>query len=253
MQRPRLLLLDEPLDSLDLPNQASMAALDRRHLRRRGRGDARRSRREPDPRLPRPGHLPGARRRGRGSARRGHHQRRRSRSSTTPPSRCCARATAGSSWSASPRHRPTTTPATRDTAPMTTLLLAFGQPSLTWNLGIGRGPAVRVPVHGRRVRGRHDRGRGRRAHGVVHGAAPPDLRRAHPGGRRVPWRSRRRAPRHQRRLRLLRLLPDRRAGDRRRPPRPPRRLQRGAGGHRHHAGVRTGVRLPVRHASTPAT
>ena len=50
VRRPRLLLLDEPLDSLDLPNQAAVAALIARICRERGRdGDAGRPRREPDP------------------------------------------------------------------------------------------------------------------------------------------------------------------------------------------------------------
>ena len=34
VRRPQLLLLDEPLDSLDLPNQAAVAALDRTGLPR---------------------------------------------------------------------------------------------------------------------------------------------------------------------------------------------------------------------------
>ena len=36
MRRPQLLLLDEPLDSLDLPNQASVAALVAQICRREG-------------------------------------------------------------------------------------------------------------------------------------------------------------------------------------------------------------------------
>ena len=59
VRRPRLLMLDEPLDSLDLPNQAAVAALLQRICRARGRGGAaRRPRRQPAARLPRPGHLP---------------------------------------------------------------------------------------------------------------------------------------------------------------------------------------------------
>ena len=64
VRRPRLLLLDEPLDSLDLPNQASVAALIGRIIalgRRRG-GDGR-ARRQPDPALPGPGRVPRRRRR----------------------------------------------------------------------------------------------------------------------------------------------------------------------------------------------
>ena len=56
VRRPRILLLDEPLDSLDLSNQGAVAALVQRICEERG-GDrpARRPRRQPDPRLPRPG------------------------------------------------------------------------------------------------------------------------------------------------------------------------------------------------------
>ena len=44
VRRPQLLLLDEPLDSLDLPNQAAVAALVERVCRRRGcHGDDRRA------------------------------------------------------------------------------------------------------------------------------------------------------------------------------------------------------------------
>ena len=74
VRRPQLLLLDEPLDSLDLPNQAAVAALDRTGLsrRRRHRVD-RRARREPDPPVPRSRRVHRPRRRRLGSSRRCHH------------------------------------------------------------------------------------------------------------------------------------------------------------------------------------
>ena len=52
--------------------------------------------------------------------------------------------------------------------------------------------------------GRHRRGRHRRGHRLVHGAAPPELRRAHPGRGVVPRGGRRHLAGHQRHGRLLR-------------------------------------------------
>ena len=70
VRRPALLLLDEPLDSLDLPNQASVAALVCQDLpRAEGDRDAGRPRRQPDPALPRPRGLPRRGRRGLRAAR----------------------------------------------------------------------------------------------------------------------------------------------------------------------------------------
>ena len=73
---PQLLLLDEPLDGLDLPNQAAVAALVQRICRGRGRdGAAGRARRQPAAALPRPGAVSGGRARGDGHSGRGHHER----------------------------------------------------------------------------------------------------------------------------------------------------------------------------------
>ncbi len=92
VRRPELLLLDEPLDSLDLPNQAAVAALIGEICRDQGVAvHARRPRREPDPPLPRPGRLPGPRRRGRRARPTRSSPARRSAASTTRRSRCCAR------------------------------------------------------------------------------------------------------------------------------------------------------------------
>ncbi len=58
VQQPRLLLLDEPLDSLDLPNQATVAALVARICREAGRGGAAgRARRQPAVAVPGPGRV----------------------------------------------------------------------------------------------------------------------------------------------------------------------------------------------------
>ena len=63
IRRPRLLLLDEPLDSLDVPSQAGHQRADPRHLPpRAGGGDDGRPRRQPDPAVPGPADLPGPRR-----------------------------------------------------------------------------------------------------------------------------------------------------------------------------------------------
>ena len=60
VRRPKLLLLDEPLDSLDLPNQAVVAALVHEICRRRGRGGAAgRPRRQPAAALSGQGRVPG--------------------------------------------------------------------------------------------------------------------------------------------------------------------------------------------------
>ena len=74
--RPSLLLLDEPLDSLDLPNQSAIAALISRICRDDDVTVADGgSRREPDPQLSRPRRLHRGRWRRRGHARGGHHRR----------------------------------------------------------------------------------------------------------------------------------------------------------------------------------
>ncbi len=58
--RPELFLLDEPLDSLDLPNQAAVAALvDKLCRAGRRRSAARRARHQPVASLRRPRRLPG--------------------------------------------------------------------------------------------------------------------------------------------------------------------------------------------------
>ena len=209
-RRPKLLLLDEPLDSLDLPNQAAVAALISRIARAENvavmivahdvnpiltyldrviyLGQRRRRVRHPRP---------------------GHHLRRPSPACTAPRSRYCPHRTDASSSSASPRHPPCT---------------ATGTPSgkaAGHERRVHLEPARRHPrhvvagVHGQRVPGRHHRrGAGRRGR-LVHGAAPAELRRAHPGPRRVPRRRRRGLARHRAGLRLLRVLPRRRAGHRR--------------------------------------
>ncbi len=86
----------------------------RRDLRRGRGGDAGGPRRQPDPVVPRPGHLPRPWRRRRGTTGRGDHQRDPDPICTARPSRCCARATVGSWSSASPRRPPITTRGTRD-------------------------------------------------------------------------------------------------------------------------------------------
>ena len=53
-----------------------------------------------------------------------------------------------------------------------------------------RPAALRLPLHGQRARGRDDRRRHGRRDRLVHGAAPPDLRRAHALADRVPRRGR---------------------------------------------------------------
>ncbi len=49
-----------------------------------------------------------------------------------------------------------------------------------------RARAARLPVHGQRATGRDDRGRDGRRGRLVHGVAPPELRRAHDGDDVVP-------------------------------------------------------------------
>ncbi len=61
---------------------------------------------------------------------------------------------------------------------------------LSWNLGRRRPAALLVPVHGQRARGRDDRRRHGRRHRLVHGPPPPDVRRAHALGDRLPRRRR---------------------------------------------------------------
>ena len=194
-----LLLLDEPLDSLDLPNQASVAALIADICARQGvtvmlvahdvnpilptstgsstSPTAARSPAPPDEVIT-------------GETLTG---------STTPRSRCCAprdgRLVVVGQPEA-PAHHDDRHPCRADDHPA----LAFGQPSLTWNLGSRRPPALRVPLHGQRLPWPARSSPSSPAlDRLVHGAAPPDLRRPHPGRRRLPRRGRRRAARGQRR------------------------------------------------------
>ena len=193
VSQPRMLFLDEPLDSLDLPNQTAVAAL----LNRICRAEAMTVllvAHDVNPLLahvdrvvyvaggPDPLRAAGA----------GDHERDAERSSMGRRSKCCTPRTGASSSSASRRRRtiiPTDT-RTRESAPLR-------QPA------DGLPPARRLPVHGQRARGGHDRRRDGVRRRLVHGAAARDVRRAHAVVDVVPGRERRRA---RRRLTLARLL-----------------------------------------------
>ena len=115
VRRPRLLLLDEPLDSLDLPNQASVAALVARDLPQRGVAVLLVAH-DVNPLLP---YLDRVVYLAAGHAVEGTVEEVITTDtlsvSTACPSRCCAPPTAAWSWSASPSRRPTTTTATSTT------------------------------------------------------------------------------------------------------------------------------------------
>ena len=102
-------------------------------------------------------------------------------------------------------------------------------PTLSLNPITDLRAAAHVPVHGQRARGGHDRRRARGDRRLVHGAAPPELRRPHAVGDGVPGRGRRRARRPPDRARLLRRVRWRRAARCAAPaPRPGRRGGYGA-------------------------
>ena len=170
----RLLLLDEPLDSLDLPNQAAVAALISRICRERGRRRVMVAH-DVNPIL---SYLDRVVYLGQGGAvsgppARGHHHRdadaavRHADRGAAPPR------TAASSSSASPRRPPPQRshdrhePRRRAVAPMTAR-------SLRWNLVADLAQMWSLPVHGQRVPRRHHRRRRRRGGRLVHGAAPAD-------------------------------------------------------------------------------
>ena len=118
---------------------------------------------------------------------------------------------------------------------------------LSWNPVSDLHQLTEFPFMVQRARGRHDRRRDGRRDRLVHGAAPPDLRRPHALGHRLPRRRRRHARRPALRARLLRRLQRSGrscssqvgrsgAGSR----------QQRVGGDRHRAGVRPRPRLPLR-------
>ena len=166
VRRPRLLVLDEPLDSLDLPEPGGRRRADLADLPRPDRHrDAGRARRQPDPALPRPGGL---------------HRARAARSAGTPsevitsrdadvplrhPDRGAARRpTAGSSWSASPRRRPTTPTGTPPTLRAgRRRARRTGPTGLSWNLVDDVRQLLADHFMVNAFRAGHDRGRRRRA------------------------------------------------------------------------------------------
>ena len=113
VRSPELLILDEPLDSLDLPNQVAVAALMRRICTTEGVAVLLVAH-DVNPLL---GYLDrvvylGRRPSAGGHRRRGDHGAEADRACTGRRSRCCGPATAGWSWSGSPRPRTTTATAT---------------------------------------------------------------------------------------------------------------------------------------------
>ena len=169
-------MLDEPLDSLDLPNQAAVARSSQRICRAENVAVLLVAH-DVNPLL---GYLDqvdlsGGRQRGR---------RARSATSSRPDadarctgcrSRCCAPATGGWSSSASPR-RLTPRPPARATVASMGRTNALVEPRLR------RARAARLPVHGQRLVARGDRGRDGRRGRLVHGSARRELRRAHARG-----------------------------------------------------------------------
>ena len=201
-RRPQLLLLDEPLDSLDLPNQTAVS------------GPAR-------PDLPLPDRWPCCSSRTTstrcshtstgsstspaaaivaGPPERGDHERDAERPLRRRRSRCSAPRTGGSSSSAQPE-APAHHCDRHDTATRGT-----DEPAPLARPGLGSPPAAGLPVHGQRARGGDDRRPDGRGGGLVHGASAADLRRAHALGDVVPRRERRCARRDPARGRLLRRL-----------------------------------------------
>ena len=185
VRRPRMLLLDEPLDSLDLPNQASVAALISDISREFGitvmivAHDVN----------PIVSYLDGVVYVARGGAVCGPPDEVITSETLSRPVPDTDRGpsdrrTARWWWWAAPRRRPTTPTATP------------GTPTDGTGHCAGRGtrlerrrrpaPDAGASLHGQRLSGRDHRGRHRRGHRLVHGPEAPELRRAHPGGGVVP-------------------------------------------------------------------
>ncbi len=188
--------------------------------RRRHRHD-RRARRQPDPSATSTGSSTSLEATPRPARRAKSSPARRSAASTAPRSKCSTPPTAVPSSSVTATRRPITPTSTQATNPTSTAdTMSVIGTGLTWNLVRGSPPALRVPLHDQRVPRRDDRRGRRRGHRLVHGAAPPNLRRPHPVAGRVPRRRRRRADRRRRGVGILRVLPRGRARHRRDPPHP---------------------------------
>ena len=156
-------------------------------------------------------------------------------SSTGRRSRYCRPRTGASSSSDSPRRRTITPTATRIRESASLPQPADGLP-----------PACRLPVHGQRTRGGHDRRGARLRRRLVHGPPAADVRRAHAVADVLPGRERCRARRRVALARLLLLLRRRCAGDRRRlTHRGATQPRAGVGCHRHRAGGRARARLAL--------
>ena len=235
-RRPPLLLLDEPLDSLDLAESG--------RRRRAGLADLPRARsvtvlivaHDVNPILTYLDRVVYLGRGGAvsGTARGRAHHRDADAACTRLRSRCCTHPTVGSSSSASPRPRATTPACTTHSHghadARTEVGLMFAFHFMVNAFRAGTAVAVVAAVGG-----------------LVHGAArsrrsPVTRSRVvgFPGAAGAVWLGAEREPR------VLRLLHRGRAADRRRSPHDRAGLQRGVGGDRHGAGVRARVRPALR-------
>ena len=217
-RRPPLLLLDEPLDSLDLPNQTSVASLGRRDLpRAAGDRDDRRSRREPDPRRISTGSCTsGPVARSRGPPRRCDHDRDAFPPLSESPIEVLARVRRPARGRRSARGRGLPPRSASPSRVGSSCCSLTAEPSLTWNLATDFTQLFEFHFMVNAFRAGIARRRRRRDRRLVHGAAPPDVCRPHPrrssafpGAAAAIWLGVERDPR------LLRLLHRRRVRDRR--------------------------------------